>query len=164
MRHRLDLDQRGFLKSFPEHVVGLDQDPAEDARLTVTYGGAEQTLAGLEPAFDRLGDFEPTRDFAQRYRSILALRKVSKGVHGERGGFRNLESTRHFCTPTFDMSRVSEPDGTVLDRGQGYLDHIQAIQYCNAEIRVQFQKSGGTVGGMTKTMVADTVSGTSLAW
>ena len=34
------------------------------------------------------------------------------------------------------MSRVSAPDGTVLDLGQGYLDHIQAIQYCNAEIRV----------------------------
>jgi len=41
-----------------------------------------------------------------------------------------------YCTPFFDLSRVSAPDGTVLDRGQGYLDHIQAIQYCNAEIRV----------------------------
>jgi hypothetical protein len=46
-----------------------------------------------------------------------------------------------FRTPIVDMSRVSVPDGTVLDFGQGYLDHIQAIQYCNAEIRVSI--SGG---------------------
>jgi hypothetical protein len=64
-----------------------------------------------------------------------------------------------------NVSPEKAPDGTVLDSGQGYLDHIQAIQYCNAEIRVQ--NSGDPAerqGDMRRTMVADTVNKTSHLW
>jgi hypothetical protein len=54
----LNLNQRCFFETSSEHGVRLENNPAQNAVVTVTDGGAEQTLVRLEWSFNGFEDFQ----------------------------------------------------------------------------------------------------------
>jgi hypothetical protein len=54
----LNLNQRCLFEPSPEHGVRLENNPAQNAVVTVTNGGAEQTLVRLEWSFNGFKYFQ----------------------------------------------------------------------------------------------------------